>query len=63
MLIASAPAIYEVARAGADLVQGARITLRFDLENGRVVAVHVTPGIKLDDDKTAFWRALDDLFR
>lgn len=57
------PAIYDVAREGIGLVDGFSIALRLDLDGGRVVAVHISPGVYVKDDKSGLWRALDDLLK
>jgi hypothetical protein len=57
------PAIYDVAREGIGLVDGVNITVRVDLAGGRVVAVHISPGVQVKDDKSGLWRALDDLLK
>lgn len=53
MMLISAPAIYYVAKAGAEMIDGVKITLRFDLADGRIAAVHVSPGVELKDDNAA----------
>ena len=57
------PAIYDVAREGIGLVDGVNITVQVDLAGGRVVAVHISPGVQVKDDKSGLWRALDDLLK
>lgn len=54
------PAVYDVAREGIGLIDGASIKVMFDLSGGRVVAVHISPGLDVKDDKSAFWRSLDE---
>lgn len=61
MMLISAPAIYDVAKAGAETIEGVKITLRFDLSDGRIAAVHVSPGVEIKDDNAALWRSLDRL--
>jgi hypothetical protein len=55
------PAVYDVAREGIGLVDGASIKVTLDLSGGRVVAVHISPGLNVKDDKSALWRSLDEV--
>ena len=53
------PALYDVARESAGMVNGVSVRLSFDLAGSRIAAVHVSPGLSIKDDNTALWRALD----
>jgi hypothetical protein len=57
------PAIYDVAREGAGLIDGAGISLRFDLAGDQIVGVHISPTVQIKDDKSGLWRALNELLR
>lgn len=55
------PALHDVARESAGLVDGVTISLTFQFAGTQITAVHISPGLLIKDDKTELWRSLDRL--